>query len=63
MSMPKCKGTVMGTQKQGTQSIVGRNISTVVLVFLLYSYYILEVPCLGFPSAIYASGHELPCAS
>ena len=42
----------MGTSKQGTPRMQyenDRTILTKVLVFLLYSYHVLGVPCLGPP--------------
>ena len=42
----------MGTPNREPQEYsrnLDRNIPTMVLIFLLNSYYILGVPCLGFP--------------
>ena len=47
------KETKMGTSKRGTprrQEEYNRNIAARILIFLEYSYYIPEVPCLGFLS-------------
>ena len=38
----------MGTPNREPQEY-SRNIRTLVGIFLLYSHYILGVPCLGFP--------------
>ena len=42
------KGTLLGTPNREPQEY-NRNIRTQVGIFLLYSFYIPGVPCLGFP--------------
>ena len=43
------KGTLVGTPKNREAHEYSRNVPTGLLILRLYSYYILEVPCLGSP--------------